>query len=274
MRLGRVAIVGAGQVGTMLGLALREGGADVTLADRDARVAAASLARGAGDRVTDPAEAPAADTVVLAIPVPEILAFLELSALELRPGTLLLDTGSVKAPVVEAMRRRVPAAVAAVGGHPLAGTERPGPEGADRERLRGATFALCPVRDDPEALERAALLVRAMGAEPVVIDAEEHDRTMARTSHLPHIVAAALALVARGCDPRLAASGLAGATRLAASDPDMVAGFLWANAAQVREATAELHAALDALVEAAARGPESPVAILEEARAAATGSAG
>jgi len=272
--LGRVAIVGAGQVGTMLGLALREAGADVTLTDRDPRAAAASLARGAGHRTVDQAEAPEADTVVLAIPVPEILEFLERSALALRPGTLLLDTGSVKAPVVEAMHRHVPAGVAAVGGHPLAGTERPGPEGADPGRLRGATFALCPVRDDPEALERAAGLVRAMGAVPVVIGAEEHDRTMARTSHLPHVVAAALALVARGCDPRMAASGLAGATRLAASDPDMVAGFLWANAAQVREAAAELHTALDALVEAAARGPESPVAILEEARAAATGGAG
>jgi prephenate dehydrogenase len=259
IRIGRVGIVGAGQVGTMLGLALRGRAEAIALADREPSATRASLARGAGDRAASLEEALSADIVVLAVPVPEIVRLLRERGDEFAPGTLVLDTGSAKRSVVEAMRRSVADTVHAVGGHPMTGTERPGPEGADRDRLVGATFVLCPVRDDPEAMTRAGALVDAVGARPVEMDAGIHDTVVSRTSHLPHLVAAAVALAAGDVDPGaardLAASGFAGTTRLAASDPAVVAAFLAANADEVEGALRSLHGALERLGSALAEGP-------------------
>jgi prephenate dehydrogenase len=265
---GRVAIVGAGQVGTMIGMALTAAGLKagvdgVDLFDVDPSVAALSRERGAGRRVLgDLGEALSADTVIIAIPVPGIVRFLEEYGARLAPGSLVIDTGGAKAMVVNAMRRHVPPSVHAVGGHPMAGTEVPGPAGARSGLCAGAPFAIVPVRDDPEALARAHALALAAGSIPVDVDAETHDRIVARTSHLPHLVAFAVARVVRRGDldgavaRSLASSGLAGVTRLAASDPTMVAGFLWANAREVRRSVAELVEALAALGEALDGGPE------------------
>ncbi len=252
--LGSVAIIGAGQTGTALGVALARSGAvrEITLYDRDPEIAGRSGALGAGHRTVDRIEdALRADTVILAVPVSAIVAIVEAHGGALRPGTLLLDTGSAKHVIVDAMRRSVDPAVHAIGGHPVAGTERPGPEGADAATLRGATFALCPVRDDPEALRRARLLASAIGAVPVVLSAEDHDRAVARTIGLPHLLAFALEAAVRAADGPIAAlagPGLRGATRLARSDARMVAALLAANAAETRGAVAELRAALDVLV--------------------------
>jgi prephenate dehydrogenase len=251
-RLGRVAIVGAGQVGTMLGLALRPSGAarGIRLFDRDPSVVERSLARGAGDGAArTAAEALEADTLVLAVPVGAIVGFLREHGGAIRDGTLVVDTGSAKQVVVEAMLR-LPAAVHAIGGHPLAGTEVAGPAGADASALRGATFALCPVRDDPQALERAKRLIEAVGAQALVLDAAAHDRIVARTSHLPHLLAFALARAAgplAGDASAFAAGGFRGVARLAKSDPEMVAAFLAANAAEAHAALGELRRALDEL---------------------------
>ena len=248
-RLGRVGIVGAGQIGTMLGMALRGSAEEIVLADRRRSAIAESLARGAGDRVVSVEEAFDADNVVLAVPVPEIVRLVEELGPKLRPGSLLIDTGSAKRVVVEAMRTHVPDGALAVGGHPMAGTDRSGAEAAVPELLRGAAFVLSPVRPDAGAVVRGLALVEAAGARPVVLDAELHDRMVAATSHAPHLIAAAVALASRDL-PRdtvrdLAASGFSGITRLAASDPGMVAGFLVANADAVRDALREIRASLD-----------------------------
>lgn len=268
-----MAIVGAGQVGTMLGLALRSANAcpEVALLDQDPQAAAASLGQGAGDRLLRSAEeALAFDVVVVALPVPEIVRFVAVWGLRIREGSLLLDTGSAKRAVVESMRRAVPPSVHAVGGHPIAGTERPGPAGADPSLLKGAPFVLTPVREDAEGLHQARALAEAVGAVPFEMDARAHDRVVARTSHLPHLVAFALARVAEGvASPEvvrtLASSGLAGATRLAASDPVMVGGFLSANAEEVRAAARELAEALEGLVRSADIGAEAAAGALARA---------
>jgi cyclohexadieny/prephenate dehydrogenase len=247
--LGRVAIVGAGQVGTMLGLALRGTAEEVVLADRRRGAVTESLARGAGDRVVSIDEAVDADIVVLAVPVPEIVRLVKSLGKGLRPGSLLIDTGSAKVVVVDAMRAHVPAQVRAIGGHPMAGTDRPGPSGAPAELIRGAAFALTPVREDPAAIARGLTLVDALGARPVIVEADVHDRVVAATSHAPHLIAAAVALASRTLPPDtvrdLSASGFSGITRLAASDPGMVAGFLGANADAVRQALGAIREALD-----------------------------
>ncbi len=182
-----------------------------------------------------------------------------------------MDTGGAKRVVVEAMRG-LPASVHALGGHPVAGTERSGPEAAAPELLRGAPFVLSPVRPDPEAMARGRALARAVGARPVEMDAGAHDQVVARTSHLPHVMASALALsVAASGSPDevgdLVSGGYEGATRLARSDPEMVAGFLAANADEVRRAVRELEKTLDLLAEALAADRGRLVALLSTARA-------
>jgi len=276
---GQVSIVGAGQVGTMLGMALVSAGpeagvTEVTVFDREPSVAAVSLERGAAHRTLQRVdEGLEADTIVLAIPVQAILSFLEEYGGRIRPGSFLIDTGSAKVAVVQAMQRRVPRTVHALGGHPMAGTEVPGPGGATPELCRGAPFALVPVRDDPAAIAQGRELVGTIGAVPVEVDAETHDRTVARTSHLPHLVAYAVAGVAREAFargvavPSLVSTGFVGATRLAASDPRMVAGFLWANAGEVRRSVAELTGALAELTAAIDDGPERLAGALAGVRA-------
>jgi cyclohexadieny/prephenate dehydrogenase len=257
-RPGRVAIVGAGQVGTMLGMALtgagpRAGVDEVLLHDADPAVAERSLERGSGHRMTASMDdVLSADTIVLALPVGEIVRWLETFASSLGTGSLVLDTGSAKGGVVDVMRRTVPVRAHAVGGHPVAGTERPGPGGADPTRLHGATFVLCPVGDDPSAMARATAVAAAAGTTPVTMDAAEHDRVIARTSHLPHLTACAVATVAAGTGSEnavrlLASTGFAGATRLVAGDPGMIAAFLHANRDEVREALGALIQELGAL---------------------------
>lgn len=267
MRIGRVCIAGAGQVGTMLGLALRraEGASveDVVLFDRDAEVAARGVALGAGTRVAaEAAECLDADVVVLALPVPAILRFVQEHGAAARRGSLVMDTGSAKRAVVEAMAAFVPPEAHAVGGHPMVGTERPGPDGARPELLLGSPFVLTPVREDPEAMGRAFRLVAAIGARPVRMEAADHDALVARTSHLPHVMAFALAEVVgrAGRQGRpvglLASTGYRSSARLAASDPDMVGGLLWANAQEVRGAVSEFQAAVEDLLGALDEGPE------------------
>jgi len=251
-RPGRVAIVGAGQVGTALGMALTEAGPgagvdEVSLYDRDPAAVETSLERGAGQRAAGGADdVLSTDTVVLAVPVDEIVRWLDQFGASVGRDTLVIDTGSAKSAVVEAMRR-LPGDTHALGGHPIAGTERPGPAGADPSLLHGAPFVLCPVREDAVALRRGRALAEAVGASPVEMDAATHDRVVARTSHLPHVMAAALALMVGGLAEHdgeivrlLASTGYRGATRLAAGDPEMVAGFLAANRVEVRQAIDEL----------------------------------
>ncbi|MGH7608379.1 MAG: prephenate dehydrogenase [Candidatus Dormibacteria bacterium] len=278
--LGRVSIVGAGQIGTTIGRALgraepRWGVETVELYDRDPDVVRRALRQGGADRA-GPGLAPAldADVVVLAIPVDEILAWLEDNAQGLRPGTLLVDTGSAKREVVRAMARWVAPEVLAIGGHPVAGNESSGPEAADPELLQGAVFALTPVRRDPLAELRARELVEALGARPLVVDASRHDRVMARTSHLPHLLAAALVGVAsrlleeQGPARELVGPGFRGATRLAASDPGLVASFLCANIAELSQALRELGQELDRLGQALGAGSAVVEAALAQSQAA------
>lgn len=254
--LGRVAIVGAGQIGTMIGQGLRAaepgwGVLEVGLLDREPATAVQAVALGGGDRVlVGMDQVLAADIIILAIPVTAIVAWIETWGGRVAPGKLLLDTGSSKSAVVAAMARTVPARVAAVGGHPICGSEAPGPSAATREALLGASFVLTPVRGDLAALDPAARLVRSLGALPLTLDAAVHDRVVARSSHLPHLVAGALAQICLSevsthpSTRALLGPGFRGATRLAGSDPEMVASFLMANRAEVSAALRELGAEL------------------------------
>ncbi|MCW2924113.1 MAG: Prephenate dehydrogenase [Thermoleophilia bacterium] len=251
-----VAIVGLGLLGGSVGRALvgacarrigvvAPGDAD---AERTARAfevvdELASL----GDAVA------AADIVVLATPVREIVRLLPEVARHARPGTLVTDVGSTKVDVLAAMGAVDPAlGLQLVGGHPMAGGTASGVGASDPELFSGARWAICPVPGAaPVAVERLERLVLATGADPVLTEADEHDRAVALVSHLPRLVAMQLVALLEEVDPddaalarTLAGRGWAGATRLAAGDDAMWDDVLATNAANVTRVAAALAARL------------------------------
>ena len=246
-RVKRVAIVGLGQIGGSLGLALgHAGGWHRVGYDSRASARRAALKKGAVDETASSLASACAGAAlaVVAVPVDVLPRVLAAAAAALPRGAVLLDTGSARGAgvtraLVVAARR-----VRAVGGHPLAGNERRGLAGADARLFVGAPFALMPVRGRVPAIVRA--LVRDLGAVPRVVSPRRHDAALARTSHLPWLLSRALAqLGAAAARERLAGPGFASMTRLAASDPRVARAYVRANAANVRSAWRRLRSQLD-----------------------------
>ncbi len=252
-KLARIAIIGLGQIGGSIGLALgRAGGYERIGFDRVARVRAAARAAGAVDRVA-PTLAAACRNVaiaIVAVPVDVLPRTIDAVAAALPRGAVLLDTGSARRGITEALDRAAKRGVRAVGGHPIAGNEGRGLAAARAELFDAATFALLPVRG--RAVPPAARnLVRALGAKPLVIDASSHDRALASTSHLPYLISKAIEESGRMSAKRgLAGPGFASMTRLAKSDPRVAGAYVSANAAEVARAWNELKARTEREVKA------------------------
>jgi len=219
-----VAIVGTGLIGASFGLALRRSGFDgpITGVSSDAAIADA-LARGAIDRGAPLAEAVAgADLVFLSQTIGRILDTVRHLDPLVRPGTLVTDAGSTKCQIVDAARAAI-TRCQFLGGHPMAGKEKRGAGAADGALFEGRIWALTP--DDPSELETPAARVfrswlQRIGARTIVLDADEHDRVVALTSHLPQLASTALAATVEehlGASAHLsvAGPGLEDMTRLA-----------------------------------------------------------
>ena len=235
----RVTIIGVGLLGGSFGMALRKSGAADRVAgvDLDRATLDRAIERGAVDEgFLNLAEGvDGADLVVLATPVRAILEMLPDLASILGGETVLLDLGSTKEAIVSTVASQA-GIKRYVGGHPMAGTERAGIEHADARLLQDATFALVP----PPAVDEGAVdlltdLVRGIGACPVVISAERHDRIVSITSHLPYLLSVALALAAENMAREedqlgaFAASGFRDTTRLAASNVRVMADICLTN---------------------------------------------
>mgnify|MGYP001614122705 CR=1 FL=1 len=243
----RLALIGLGQIGGSIGLSLAGRAAWHRVGfDADAVTTGRAFAAGAVDQVapTLAAACAGAEIAVIATPVDTLPALIEQATAALPPGAALLDTGSARGPVTPALRRAAARGIVAVGGHPLAGHEGRGFAAARAGLFAGAAFALLPVRGAmPEVVQA---LVRDLGARPVEVEPGAHDRALARTSHLPYLMACAL----RALGGEEAARGLAGPgyrdmTRLAASDPQMAEAYCRANAREVAGAWRALREALD-----------------------------
>lgn len=242
----RVAIVGLGQIGGSIGLALRGRGWRRTGFDLDGRTLAAALDAGAIDAAAaGVAEACAgAELAVIAVPVDAVAGVVERAADALPPGAALIDTGSTRGPITAALAAARRRGVAALGGHPLAGAEGRGFAAAREDLFRGAAFALLP--DGAAVPPVVEALVRDLRADPLFTEPAAHDRALARSSHLPYLLSCAL----RDTGAAAAAAGLAGPgfrgmTRLAESDPRMADAYCRANAVEIQSAWKELRAAVD-----------------------------
>ena len=208
----RAQIVGTGLIGGSIALALRQQGWHVTGRDLDGAGAARALELGALDDVGDDTSA---ELTFVCTPVGAIAAEVR-HALEVTDG-VVSDVGSVKAPIVAAVGNP-----RFVGGHPMAGSEQVGIEGADAAIFEGAVWALAPSTEtDDDALLTVRSVVSSFGAEPVTLDPERHDRLVAVVSHVPHLTAATLMTMADARNEdhrvllRLAAGGFRDMTRVA-----------------------------------------------------------
>ena len=205
---------------------------------------------------TDLAEGVAeADLVVLATPVSDILAKIGAIGSLLKPGCVLLDVGSTKRAICEAMAA-LPDHVQPVGGHPMCGKESSGLVMAEPTLYEDKVFVLAPLaRTAPEGLALAQSLVKGIGARALLLDPERHDRLVASISHLPYMIAVALVNAAERLSHgdeltwQLAASGFRDTSRVAAGDIRMMMDILTTNRAPILEALNLARAELAELAE-------------------------
>lgn len=257
---GTLLVIGLGLIGASLAAAARRAGVYTRVrgADLDPGVGKRAAALGHVDEVVEPGRALAdADLVVLAAPPRALPGLVREAGDRVRRGAVITDVGSVKGPVVRAMDA-LPEGVGAVGGHPMAGSERSGVDAADARLFEGAPWALVSTRrTDDAALEAVRRLIAAVGARPVPVDAAEHDRAVAVTSHLPALAACALALAAdRAAEATPAVRALVGpgfrsATRLAAAPPALTADLLGGNRAALADAARAFLGAVEEILAAA-----------------------
>ncbi|MEM1116549.1 MAG: prephenate dehydrogenase [Bacteroidota bacterium] len=241
----RLALLGTGLIGASLGLAVRRRHPEVEVVGTDANPShvEAALAMGALSRAaaSGPEAVAGADLVVLAAPLDAIPGLLREIGPHLVPGALVTDVGSVKGSVMRAAADALPEAVRVVGGHPMAGAAVGGPGSADALLFENAAYVLTPPRgvDDLAVYAPEALwLVAAVGARPVVMEADRHDVVAATVSHLPQLLAVALVAEAADAGPDalgLAAGGFRDMTRIAGSPFSMWGPILRDNAEAVTD---------------------------------------
>lgn len=230
-----IAIIGIGLLGASIAHATHAygGASEVALWDssEDVRTRAARVIHGA---VCETAEAAisGADCVILCTPVGVLAEVTEKIAGALKPGAILTDVGSVKAKAAADMAAHCPDHVHLVPGHPIAGTEKSGPEAGFASLFQDAWHILTPLPKPDDAYAKAVLDLTAywkgLGARVETMDAARHDRVLAITSHLPHLIAYNIVSTAydmesveQGEVVKYSAGGFRDFTRIAASDPTM-----------------------------------------------------
>ena len=243
----KVAVLGAGLIGGSIGLGLMAAGRGAEVIGHDVDTAAldTGLKRGAFSAgASDPARAvEGADLVVVAVPVDVSADVCRRMAPALDPAAVVTDVGSAKAVVVADCETLLGARF--VGGHPMAGSERHGIEAASGDLFQDAWWILTPTTTTSSAAYREASgLAAALGARPVALEPADHDRLLARLSHLPQVAASALVAAAVASEDKesllgLAAGGFRDVTRIAASRPDLWVTILRANREAVLEALGE-----------------------------------
>ncbi|WP_420846137.1 prephenate dehydrogenase [Microbacterium lushaniae] len=254
---GTVRIVGAGLLGSSIGHALTARGIDVALDDASPAQLRLAVDYGAG-RFAQPDDAPS--LIVVAVP-PDVTADVIARELSAHPGVVVTDVASVKLQPLHELRARGIDLTHYIGSHPLAGRERGGAISARADLFIGRPWVVC--RDGETPADDLALvegLALDLGAVPLEMSPEEHDRSVALVSHVPQLVASLLA--GRFVDAPDGALGLAGqgvrdTTRIAASAPELWVQILGANAEPVVDVLDALAADLSA-VATALRAPDAP----------------
>lgn len=249
MNIGTLTIVGVGLIGGSIGLAAKKRGLVQRVlgvgwrqATLDQAKKLGAIDEGSLDLISS---SRVADLIVFCTPVDRIVEQALTAASVCRPGTMLTDAGSTKGMIVKGIKGKTPQGISFVGSHPLAGSEKRGPEHADASLFQGRLTLVTPTaQTDPAAKEKVAEFWRSLGSRVRFMDPEEHDRALAMTSHLPHLLASALA----GILPQelfdLTATGYRDTTRIAAGDPNLWSGIFMHNKPAVLAALESLRESL------------------------------
>jgi prephenate dehydrogenase len=247
----RATVVGVGLIGGSIARELASRGVHVQGFDENRDDLDAAVQAGAVHEPLDDSLSGVRDSgiIVIAVPVDSAIDVLARVAPRAAKASLITDVGSTKARIVAAAAG-LGIGAQFVGSHPIAGDHRSGWAASRLGLFGGACVYLCPSPDTSQAIvERATALWRELGAHPALLSADEHDRRVAWTSHLPHVVANALALALAQAGTRRAELGPGGrdVTRLAGSSPEMWAAILRENADAIDSALAAAEREIEGL---------------------------
>ena len=228
-----VLIIGTGLIGASIGLALRASGLTVWLADTDAAAIRHAVERGAGRPLT-PGDEP--DIVIVAVP-PRSVADVAARSLAQYPAATVTDVASVKAAPLARLQGLTDDTSRFVGGHPMAGREVSGPEGARADLFEDRLWVITANPTSPaKRVDDVRWLAKKCGSLVVDLDPAEHDRAVALTSHTPQILASVLAAQLVAADPSdvaVSGQGLRDTTRLADSGPELWSQIIASNAPEI-----------------------------------------
>lgn len=243
----RIAIIGLGLMGGSLALALKGKCAEVLGIDSDQP----TLEMARREHIVELAESdpcrllPDADIVILAVPVPAILALLEQLPSIMPSPCIVLDVGSTKKQIAEAMSH-LPERFLPIGGHPICGKEKLTLANADASLYHAAPFILTPMEGtSARAISAARQIIEAVGATAVIVDAQKHDHALAFTSHLPFLLSSALIQATPDDTTRFIGPGFKSASRLAGTSSSVMLGVLQSNRENVIEAVSRFRTALE-----------------------------
>jgi prephenate dehydrogenase len=234
----KIAIIGLGLMGGSLALGLKGKCAALYGIDPHLPTLELALSQNIVDYAdSDPAKLiPEVDLVILSAPVPAILTLVEQLPAYTQNSCIVMDLGSTKQLIVESMSR-LPERFDPIGGHPICGKEKLSLANAERTLYYAAPFLLTPLeRTSPRALSAANQIIEAVGAKAKVLDAIEHDRILASTSHLPFLISSALALATPQDVASFIGPGFKSTSRLAGTSSSMMMGVLQSNQENVLNA--------------------------------------
>jgi prephenate dehydrogenase len=233
---GSVRIVGAGLIGTSIGLALQKNGVDVAIDDLSPANQRLAIDYGAGRK---PASSDDPALIVVCVP-PDVTARIVLAELRAFPNAVVTDVASVKNSILEELAAAGAPLTRYVGSHPMAGRERGGALAGRADLFFGRPWVICA---NPESTAASTLLVEQLaldlGSVPAQLSAADHDRAVAMVSHLPQLVSSLLAAQLNRADQvelALSGQGLRDTTRIAASDAKLWMQILAGNTADVKDA--------------------------------------
>jgi prephenate dehydrogenase len=247
---GSVRIVGAGLLGTSIGLALTKNGVDVIITDESKSAENLAISYGAG-RESLSSDLPM--LVVVCVP-PEATSRIVVEELKNNPQAIVTDVASVKKQILDSLTESAADLTRYVGSHPMAGRERSGAIAGRADLFIGRPWVISPTTESSVgAITQVENLAVELGAAPVKVTAEDHDRAVALVSHLPQAVASLTAAQLIGADHQdvsLAGQGIRDTIRIAASDPNLWVQILSANSSEVVALLENLQEDLSKLVNA------------------------
>jgi prephenate dehydrogenase len=268
MHIPTLSIVGLGLIGGSIALSARKHGLvdRIVGCDRSEEVLARAGGLGMLDEATtDPCFAVRhASVVIVCTPVDRIIDTVTSLSESCQAGALVTDVGSTKTAIVRRLAGRMPPGVDFVGSHPVAGSEKTGPEHARADLFDGRVVVVTPVGAPPVAVSTICGFWRALGGQVETMSPEHHDEVLALTSHLPHLVSAVLASVLPLEWRRLTGTGFRDTTRLAAGSPELWQAIMLSNRPALLAALEQFHGQLEMFRSALAAGDGERVRLLLE----------